>query len=134
MKTKRSDEVINSVGRVLGDHTVLYKYLNPNLVAFMTMQGDGVKRSIFVYIVDAVTGITKISIIIAVFCSKWLPHSFISDPFLAVYFNYFVLAGTKCMKYRFRKLCTTGENLSTTHRITSIISIPVFFSKWMPYC
>lgn len=56
MKTKRSDEVINSVGRVLGDHTVLYKYLNPNLVAFMTMQGDGVKRSIFVYIVDAVTG------------------------------------------------------------------------------
>ena len=53
---KRSDEVVNSVGRVLGDHTVLYKYLNPNLVGLMAVQGEGAKGSLFVYIIDAVTG------------------------------------------------------------------------------
>ncbi|XP_066921649.1 ER membrane protein complex subunit 1-like [Clytia hemisphaerica] len=53
---KRKDEVVNSVGRVLGDHTVLYKYLNPNLVSVMSVQGEGVKGSLFVYIIDAVTG------------------------------------------------------------------------------
>ena len=58
LSSKRSDEVVNSVGRVLGDHTVLYKYLNPNLVALMTVQGEGAKGSLFVYIIDAVTGMT----------------------------------------------------------------------------
>ena len=53
---KRNDEVVNSVGRVLGDHTVLYKYLNPNLVGFVAVSGSGLKGSVFVYIVDAVTG------------------------------------------------------------------------------
>ena len=53
---KRNDEVVNSIGRVLGDHTVLYKYLNPNIVAFVTVSGAGLKGSVFVYIVDAVTG------------------------------------------------------------------------------
>ena len=53
---KRKDEVVNSVGRVLGDHTVLYKYLNPNLVSVMSVHGEGVKGSLFIYIIDAVTG------------------------------------------------------------------------------
>ncbi|XP_012563007.1 ER membrane protein complex subunit 1 [Hydra vulgaris] len=55
-KKKRNDEVVNSVGRVLGDHSVLYKYLNPNLIAFMTQQGSGVKGTSYVYLVDGVTG------------------------------------------------------------------------------
>ena len=54
--TKREDEVVNSMGRVLGDHTVLYKYLNPNLIAFATIQDRTAKGSIFVYVVDAITG------------------------------------------------------------------------------
>lgn len=53
---KRSNEVVNSVGRVLGDHTVMYKYLNPNLVSIMSVQGEGMKGSLYIYIVDAVTG------------------------------------------------------------------------------
>ena len=56
LKTKRNDEVVHSVGRVLGDHTVLYKYLNPNLLGFMTVHGSGIKGAVFVYILDAVTG------------------------------------------------------------------------------
>lgn len=56
LTTKRPDEVVNSMGSILGDHTVLYKYLNPNLLGIMTMQGKGVKGNMFVYIVDAVTG------------------------------------------------------------------------------
>lgn len=56
LTSKRNDEVVHSVGRVLGDHTVLYKYLNPNLLGFMTVQGSGAKGAVFVYIVDAVTG------------------------------------------------------------------------------
>jgi len=54
--TKRTDEVVNSVGRVLGDLTVLFKYLNPNVLVLITQQGSQMKGSIFIYMVDAVTG------------------------------------------------------------------------------
>ena len=54
---KRLDETVNSVGRVLGDHTVLYKYLNPNLLAVLAQQGSGAKGSVLVYVIDAVTGV-----------------------------------------------------------------------------
>ena len=59
---KGLDETINSVGRVLGDHTVLYKYLNPNLFAILAQQGSGAKGSVLVYLIDAVTGVLFFSI------------------------------------------------------------------------
>ncbi|TPP58917.1 ER membrane protein complex subunit 1 [Fasciola gigantica] len=51
-------EHIHSVGRVLGDRSVLYKYLNPNLVAVVTSGGDVVAQtnSIAIYLIDVVAG------------------------------------------------------------------------------
>ena len=37
---KRSVEHVHSQGRVLGDRSVLYKYLNPNVVAVVA-EGEG---------------------------------------------------------------------------------------------
>ena len=53
---KRLDEHVHSVGRVLGDRSVLYKYLNPNLIAFAAVSEVAQKPSTFIYIVDGVTG------------------------------------------------------------------------------
>ncbi|XP_071489388.1 ER membrane protein complex subunit 1-like [Diadema antillarum] len=54
---KRNIEHVHSQGRVLGDRSVLYKYLNPNLVAVVT-EGEeiGSKPHISVYLIDVVTG------------------------------------------------------------------------------
>lgn len=37
---KNPIEHVHSQGRVLGDRSVLYKYINPNLVAFVTQAPD----------------------------------------------------------------------------------------------
>ena len=48
---------IHSHGKVLGDRSVLYKYLNPNLIGVVTTGQDANKVSfINVYLVDTVTG------------------------------------------------------------------------------
>lgn len=38
--SKNPIEHVHSQGRVLGDRSVLYKYINPNLVAFVTQAPD----------------------------------------------------------------------------------------------
>ncbi|XP_070561640.1 ER membrane protein complex subunit 1-like [Ptychodera flava] len=54
---KRPIEHVHSQGRVLGDRSVLYKYLNPNLVA-ITAEGIDTAGKAFLnaYLIDAVTG------------------------------------------------------------------------------
>ncbi|XP_030843106.1 ER membrane protein complex subunit 1 [Strongylocentrotus purpuratus] len=54
---KRYIEHVHSQGRVLGDRSVLYKYLNPNLVAVVT-EGEeiGSKPHVSVYLIDMITG------------------------------------------------------------------------------
>ncbi|KAI8816687.1 uncharacterized protein EV422DRAFT_571446 [Fimicolochytrium jonesii] len=58
-------ENIASVGRVLGDRSVLYKYLNPNLLALATLKQTGTNASdpsfssaTYFYLLDVVTGTT----------------------------------------------------------------------------
>ncbi|KAJ9103363.1 hypothetical protein QFC19_004462 [Naganishia cerealis] len=46
---------IASYGRVLGDRTTLYKYLNPHLIAYSTVLDDGLNQA-SVNIVDSVSG------------------------------------------------------------------------------
>lgn len=57
---KRLDEEVHSPARVLGDRGILYKYLNPNLIAVMTQANSGSactpENYINVYLIDAVTG------------------------------------------------------------------------------
>ncbi|XP_077289149.1 ER membrane protein complex subunit 1 isoform X2 [Arctopsyche grandis] len=55
--TKSSIEKVHSQGKVMGDRSVLYKYINPNLVAFTTEGPDPVHRDvIYLYLVDVVSG------------------------------------------------------------------------------
>lgn len=57
---KRIGEVLHSPARVLGDRGILYKYVNPNLLAIMTEGTFGEpcspESSINIYLIDGVTG------------------------------------------------------------------------------
>ncbi|KAA3671932.1 uncharacterized protein DEA37_0006321, partial [Paragonimus westermani] len=56
--SRPATEHIHSVGRVLGDRSVLYKYLNPNLLAVLTAGGDVALQTntIMLYLIDVVAG------------------------------------------------------------------------------
>ncbi|XP_063292292.1 ER membrane protein complex subunit 1 [Pelobates fuscus] len=58
VKGKRSNEHVHSQGRVMGDRSVLYKYLNPNLLAVVTESTDTHPERCFIgiYLIDSVTG------------------------------------------------------------------------------
>lgn len=60
LSIKRIGEEIHSPARVLGDRGILYKYVNPNLVAVMTEGSLGdictAEQSINIYLIDGVTG------------------------------------------------------------------------------
>lgn len=60
LNVKRIDEEVHSPARVLGDRGILYKYLNPNLIAVQTQGTLGETCSpdhyMNVYLVDGVTG------------------------------------------------------------------------------
>uniref|UniRef100_A0A224YDN7 ER membrane protein complex subunit 1 n=1 Tax=Rhipicephalus zambeziensis TaxID=60191 RepID=A0A224YDN7_9ACAR len=51
-------EHVHSQGRVMGDRSVLYKYLNPNLVAVVTEGTDNIHKvtSVTVHLIDVITG------------------------------------------------------------------------------
>ena len=54
---KHPNDRIHSHGKVLGDRSVLYKYLNPNLIGVVTTGEDSQKLPfVNVYLVDTVTG------------------------------------------------------------------------------
>lgn len=57
---KRIDEEVHSPARVLGDRGILYKYINPNLIAVMTQGSLGSQCSpdsyINIFLIDGVTG------------------------------------------------------------------------------
>ncbi len=55
--SKLPNDRIHSHGKVLGDRSVLYKYLNPNLIGVVTTGQDSQKVPyINLYLVDTVTG------------------------------------------------------------------------------
>lgn len=58
VKGKRHNEHVHSQGRVMGDRSVLYKYLNPNLLALVTESTDQhLERSfVGILLIDGVTG------------------------------------------------------------------------------
>lgn len=55
---KRPSEHVHSQGRVMGDRSVLYKYLNPNLAVVITEGNDVTQKSFLnIYFIDTVTGL-----------------------------------------------------------------------------
>lgn len=57
-----STERVHSQGRVLADRSVLYKYVNPNLLAIATLMDDPIHKQVLsIYLVDGVTGLVVYS-------------------------------------------------------------------------
>lgn len=86
--SKSPIEKVHSQGRVLGDRSVLYKYINPNLVAVLTQGFDPVhKQFMNIYLVDVVSGSVVFSIthkrarepVHLVHSENWLLYSYFSD-------------------------------------------------------
>ncbi|VDK88992.1 unnamed protein product, partial [Litomosoides sigmodontis] len=73
---------VHSAGRVLGNRSVLYKYVNPNLVAIAAL--DSVNSVLQIYLIDAVSGYIVYSgkqnkitgPIHLVHCENWLAYSY----------------------------------------------------------
>ncbi|KAJ3299690.1 DUF1620 super [Borealophlyctis nickersoniae] len=53
---KNAHETVASLGRVLGNRSVLYKYLNPNLLALATLKANGQTSTVVLYLLDTVSG------------------------------------------------------------------------------
>ncbi|KAI9339677.1 hypothetical protein BDR26DRAFT_381388 [Obelidium mucronatum] len=54
--TKDRTEPVSSLGRVLGNRSVLYKYLNPNFLALATLRETKSSSNVYLYLIDTVTG------------------------------------------------------------------------------
>ncbi|KAK4877332.1 hypothetical protein RN001_009838 [Aquatica leii] len=63
VNVRPSSERIHSQGRVLADRSVLYKYVNPNLLAIATLMDDPIHKHVLsIYLVDGVTGLVVYSV------------------------------------------------------------------------
>ncbi|XP_011504565.1 PREDICTED: ER membrane protein complex subunit 1 [Ceratosolen solmsi marchali] len=81
-------ERVHSQGRVLGDRSVLYKYINPNLVAIVTQGTSSVqKNTLNLYLLDVVSGSMVFSIVHKrtkgpvhiVHSENWLVYSYFNE-------------------------------------------------------
>ncbi|XP_030563637.1 ER membrane protein complex subunit 1 [Drosophila novamexicana] len=86
--SKNPIEHVHSQGRVLGDRSVLYKYINPNLVAFVTQAPDAAHKSVLnLYLIDVVSGSVIFSMthrkvrppLHIVHSENWLAYSYFND-------------------------------------------------------
>ncbi|KAJ3303622.1 hypothetical protein HDU76_005326, partial [Blyttiomyces sp. JEL0837] len=53
---ERRGEASPSLGRVLGNRSVIYKYLNPNLLAVATVKETSDSSTVYLYLIDTITG------------------------------------------------------------------------------
>ncbi|XP_053680149.1 ER membrane protein complex subunit 1 [Anopheles nili] len=87
-ESKSSIEHVHSQGRVMADRSVLYKYINPNLVAVATHGPDNIHKYILnVHLVDVVSGSIVFSMshkrirppLHMVHSENWLVYSYYND-------------------------------------------------------
>ncbi|KAK9507318.1 hypothetical protein O3M35_007202 [Rhynocoris fuscipes] len=85
---KRLGERVHSQGRVLADRSVLYKYINPNLIVIVTHSQDPLhKNTVGVILLDSVSGYVVSSLvhkratlpIHVVHSENWIVYSFFND-------------------------------------------------------
>ncbi|XP_017480196.1 PREDICTED: ER membrane protein complex subunit 1 isoform X2 [Rhagoletis zephyria] len=81
-------EHVHSQGRVLADRSVLYKYINPNLIAAVTQATDPTHKYLLnTYLIDAVSGLIVFSMthrrarvpVHIVHSENWLAYSYYND-------------------------------------------------------
>jgi len=88
---RSAHDPIASIGKVLGDRSVFYKYLSPNLAVLSAISTSTAKESLTIYLIDVVTGtilyssthpgLLQDSPISAVISENWLAYTFTSsDP------------------------------------------------------
>lgn len=86
--TKQPQEHVHSQGRVMGDRSVLYKYINPNLAAVFTEGSDTIQKSFCnIYLLDSITGLIVYSSshkrcktpVHVVHSENWVVYSFYND-------------------------------------------------------
>ena len=87
----RPHEPVASLGKVLGNRTTLYKYLNPNIVAVVTSSLKVPTPSCGIYVMDVVKGSTLYHSILpatggscdvkAAFTENWLIYHYYDDDF-----------------------------------------------------
>lgn len=86
--SKSAIERVHSQGRVLADRSVLYKYINPNLIAVVTEGTDSIHKYILnVYLIDVVSGSVVFSMshrrakgpVRLVHSENWLVYSFYNE-------------------------------------------------------
>ena len=87
---RHPEEKVHSQGRVLADRSVLYKYLNPNMVVVTTEGWHPHHRGYFnVYLVDVVSGSVIFSVshrrvtgpVHVVYAENWIVYSYYNDKF-----------------------------------------------------
>lgn len=85
---KNKAERVHSQGRVLGDRSVLYKYINPHLVAIATHTTDPVHKNLInIFLIDTVSGAVVFSVVHKraippvhiVHSENWVVYSFFND-------------------------------------------------------
>lgn len=86
-------ERVHSQGRVLADRSVLYKYINPNLLAIATITNDTLHKHVLsVYIIDGITGFVVYSAshkratgpVSLVHSENWLAYTYFNERFRRV--------------------------------------------------
>uniref|UniRef100_A0A1A9Z6J0 ER membrane protein complex subunit 1 n=1 Tax=Glossina pallidipes TaxID=7398 RepID=A0A1A9Z6J0_GLOPL len=86
--SKNPLERVHSQGRVMPDRSVLYKYINPNLVAVFTLAKDDVHKFLmYVYLIDVVSGSVVFTMmhrkvrppLHAVHSENWLAYAYYND-------------------------------------------------------
>ncbi|KAL8578229.1 hypothetical protein ACOMHN_040990 [Nucella lapillus] len=139
--TKRPIEHVHSQGRVLGDRSVLYKYLNPNLVvvvaegeeASLASSAKGPSGFFNVYLVDAVTGHivfhenhkrTRGPINI-VHAENWVVYSFYSEKHRRYEMaSYIFPVPIHCMASSVTEKGITNKNIIMALRVGGVLSLP----------
>lgn len=90
LSVRPSIEKVHSQGRVLADRSVLYKYVNPNLIALATLTDDTLHKHVLsVYLIDGVTGLVVYSVshkrasgpVHLVHSENWVVYSYFNERF-----------------------------------------------------
>lgn len=93
LSMKPANEKVHSQGRVLADRSVLYKYVNPNLIAVATLTNDTLHKHVLsVYLIDGVTGLILYSVshkrangpVHLVHSENWLIYTYFSERYRRV--------------------------------------------------
>lgn len=93
LSTRPYAERVHSQGRVLPDRSVYYKYINPNIIALITITDDAVHKHVLsLHLVDGITGLVLYSAshkrakgpVHLIHSENWVVYSYFNEKFRRV--------------------------------------------------